>query len=275
MKTVRLIFVGGFLGAGKTTLVLRLAHWLGARGRRVAIVTNPRAARASGSPLAQAEALTINKPPAGCLCCPSDGLEKTLRKLKVKMRPDIVIAEPVGSCSDIMTAVVRPLCEAYGLAMEFAPFSVVVDPFNMLQVLGLVSNRGFSPEIVWILRRQMEQAQIITLNKIDVFPPGKRKRIEAAAVRQFPKATLCSISARTGEGCERWFELAANAKAAAGPVIDADYERYARGPQLLSQAKKLETIVPPSRLALQPQNGGLFSLATGRPAPRQRQPLNN
>ena len=36
----RYIMVGGFLGAGKTTSILRLAEWLVGRGLRVGLVTN-------------------------------------------------------------------------------------------------------------------------------------------------------------------------------------------------------------------------------------------
>lgn len=40
----RFIMLGGFLGAGKTTALLRLAHHLQKAGRRVGIITNDQAA---------------------------------------------------------------------------------------------------------------------------------------------------------------------------------------------------------------------------------------
>ena len=44
MKPIRFIMVGGFLGAGKTTTIGRLAGMLTKQGHRVGIVTNDQAA---------------------------------------------------------------------------------------------------------------------------------------------------------------------------------------------------------------------------------------
>src|SRR5688500_9434733 len=43
MKRLRFVLVGGFLGAGKTTAVARLARHYAARGLRVGLVTNDQA----------------------------------------------------------------------------------------------------------------------------------------------------------------------------------------------------------------------------------------
>ena len=43
MKTIRFIMLGGFLGAGKTTTLARLARHYMTQGRRVGIVTNDQA----------------------------------------------------------------------------------------------------------------------------------------------------------------------------------------------------------------------------------------
>jgi len=49
----RFVMLGGFLGAGKTTTVLRLAAWLQARGRKVGVVTNDQAAGLVDTALAE------------------------------------------------------------------------------------------------------------------------------------------------------------------------------------------------------------------------------
>ena len=43
MSKARYIMIGGFLGAGKTTTVLRLAEYLDAKGLKVGLITNDQA----------------------------------------------------------------------------------------------------------------------------------------------------------------------------------------------------------------------------------------
>jgi hypothetical protein len=130
---------------------------------------------------------------------------------------------------------------------------VVVDPFNMLHTLGLESGRGFAPEIEYILRKQMEEAEIVLINKVDIFPAEKRQLVKAAVEKQFPKAKICSISARTGEGCKRWFDLVLKSVPAYKPEVDMDYDKYAHGEELLGWFNGVATVSARDGQRLEPE----------------------
>ena len=56
----RYVMVGGFLGAGKTTAILRLARFLTDRGRRGGLITNDQSVGLVAAALARAEGLTAH-----------------------------------------------------------------------------------------------------------------------------------------------------------------------------------------------------------------------
>ncbi len=59
--TARYVMVGGFLGAGKTTSILRFAHWLTARGLRVGLVTNDQGGGLVDTALAGAHGMPVEE----------------------------------------------------------------------------------------------------------------------------------------------------------------------------------------------------------------------
>jgi len=62
-----LIIVGGFLGAGKTTLILAAA--LADRGLRSAIILNDQGESLADTELARASGFAAGEVTGGCFCC--------------------------------------------------------------------------------------------------------------------------------------------------------------------------------------------------------------
>jgi G3E family GTPase len=203
--SVKLIIIGGFLGSGKSTAISRLARSLVRRGNRVAIVAEPPPYSLFGDSLCH-DSLLVEEIPGGPILCNLDFFEESIRNLSKRKWPDIIIAAPMGSCEDLIAAIVPPLFRMYQSGIKFGPLSVMVDPFNMLHNLGLAPGREFAPEIECIIKKQMLEAEKILINKCDVFPPKDRKRIATAIAKQFPRATVHCVSARTGRGCLQWFQ---------------------------------------------------------------------
>src|SRR5882762_8074885 len=115
----RYIMIGGFLGAGKTTAVARLAKHLSNLGVRVGLITNDQ----------------------------GQNLVDAANKLTEQSRPDVFIAEPVGSCTDLVATVTYPLRRLYGENFTVAPVSVLADPIRAMRVLGLDKGGSFSPKV--------------------------------------------------------------------------------------------------------------------------------
>src|SRR6187401_3347015 len=108
----RYIMIGGFLGAGKTTAVAALAQRLTQQGLRVGLITNDQGSELVDTAMLRARGFATEEIPGGCFCCRFNSLVDAASKLTDTSRPDVFIAEPVGSCTDL---VVRSLihCDAF------------------------------------------------------------------------------------------------------------------------------------------------------------------
>ena len=128
MKRLRFILIGGFLGAGKTTAMARLARHYAARGQRVGLVTNDQAQDLVDTNSLRAQGFAVEEVAGACFCCRFDDLVGKVGKLQTGERPDVILAEPVGSCTDLVATVVQPLRDLYGERFEVAPYAVLFKP---------------------------------------------------------------------------------------------------------------------------------------------------
>lgn len=227
------IMIGGFLGAGKTTLIQRFARYLDERGTRVGLITNDQGAGLVDSAIGRSNHFPVEEISGGCFCCRFNSLIDAATSLTTASRPDVFLAEPVGSCTDLVATVSLPLQKIYGDDYTVAPLSVLVDPVRAGQILGLVEGRKFSENVLYIYRKQLEEAEFIVVNKLDLLDDTKRAELVAALGREFPEATIFEVSARDGTGCEAWFEAVLAAEMNTGRFLDIDYDRYGEGEALL------------------------------------------
>jgi G3E family GTPase len=226
------IMVGGFLGAGKTTALLRLAEHLTARNRRVGLITNDQSSGLVDTALVNAHQYPVQEITGGCFCCRFNSLTSAAERLTESSRPDVFLAEPVGSCTDLRASVQYPLRRLYGDDYRVAPLSVLVDPIRASRILGLESGRAFSEKVLYVYGKQLEEADIIVINKSDLLSPEKLSALEHALRSKYPQAEVLPASARTGEGLERWFDRIAGAGSdVQAPAVD--YDLYAEGEALL------------------------------------------
>src|SRR5712692_5868812 len=157
MKRLRFIMIGGFLGAGKTTTISRLArHYMG-RGQRVGLVTNDQAQDLVDTNSLRAQGFPVEEVAGACFCCRFDDLLGKVGRLQEGERPEVILAEPVGSCTDLVATVVQPLRDLYGERFEVAPYPVLFKPSHGLRILRNDSGSGFSPKAAYIFTKRSEE----------------------------------------------------------------------------------------------------------------------
>jgi G3E family GTPase len=228
------IMIGGFLGAGKSTSVLRLADYLAARGRRAGLITNDQGVGLVDTEMVRWRGFAVEEITGGCFCCRFDTLVEAASNLARESAPDVFIAEPVGSCTDLVSSVTYPLRQLYGDTFSVAPLSVLVDPFRAMQIAGIEGEACFSPKVEYIYLKQLEEAHAIVINKCDLLTGAQLERLSAALRARFPKMRrLFTVSARTGEGLDDWFEWISNTEQPGGEAMELDYALYAEGEALL------------------------------------------
>jgi G3E family GTPase len=233
MPKPRYIIVGGFLGAGKTTAILKAAQRLRGQGLRVGLITNDQSFGLVDTAMLSSHGFAVEEITGGCFCCKFNSLVEASEKLSAEATPDTFIAEPVGSCTDLKATVDYPLRRMYGEGYQVAPLTVLMDPVRAMRVLGLETGKSFSRKVVYIYRKQLEEAEVIVINKVDLLTAGKLDALQRALAAEFPKARVHAMSARSGEGLEEWVEqITAESPRMAG-AMEVDYDTYAEGEALL------------------------------------------
>jgi G3E family GTPase len=215
----RLVLVGGFLGAGKTTLLLRTAELLAARGLRVGLVMNDQGTDLVDTALAQAQAAPVVEVAGGCFCCRFPDLVEALRLLRQSIAPDLILAEPVGSCTDLMATVLRPLMAYHPDEYELAPLTILLDPARRVD--------AYADEVAYLYRQQLAEAELIVLSKADLPADPTRSELQQRLAQQFAPARVLNLSARQGDGIDDWLEVVLNQSSRLERTLQIDYERYA------------------------------------------------
>ena len=343
----RFIMLGGFLGAGKTTTILRLAQHLQRLGQRPGLITNDQAEGLVDTAVLEELELPVREIVGGCFCCKSEALVDALEKLASGIdtkpgarrrrntqtfKPDVFIAEPVGSCTDLVATVTLPLEQIYRTGFIMAPYAVLVDPFRAEQVLGIGNSQsglqnpklagskaaelrafsqprrerkslaaqearkrpitlkgvevsrgnepatpisaseaeeivaiqqemksviariagrqpteeprlarnlaphitsGFSDDVNYIYRKQLEEAEIIVINKLDLTTDERLARLRESLRAEFPDVRIVEIASREGKNLDPLFHALLNETGRTPKVMQVDYKRYGAGEALL------------------------------------------
>ncbi len=226
---MRFIMIGGFLGAGKTTTISRLAKTYQSMGKTVGIVTNDQATDLVDTHTLRNQGFEVREVAGACFCCNFNELTSTVDRLSSHELPDVIIAEPVGSCTDLVATVIRPLISVYEAPLDVAPYGVILKPSHGLKILCGDGKGGFSPKADYIFRKQIEEADFVIINRIDELEPELVHRLATALDEQFPGRAIVRMSAKTGEGFEAYLEFLHQQGQFGTRVMELDYDVYAEG----------------------------------------------
>jgi G3E family GTPase len=247
MKRLRFILIGGFLGAGKTTTLTRLARYYMGRGQRVGLVTNDQAQDLVDTNSLRGQGFPVEEVAGACFCCRFDDLMGRVSALSQRERPDVILAEPVGSCTDLVATVVQPLKDLYGDRFQVAPYAVLFKPSHGLRILRDQAGGGFSPKAAYIFTKQLEEADAILINRIDELSGAAQEELAGLVSAKYPGTPVLRVSAKTGQGFEGLTELLDQEGDFGRKILDIDYDTYAEGEAelgWLNSSAHLEAAVP-------------------------------
>lgn len=226
---IRFVMIGGFLGAGKTTTLGRLARYYQSRGLRVGLITNDQADGLVDTEVLRRQGWAVEEVAGACFCCRFDELMDRVRSLSANARPEVILAEPVGSCTDLAATVLQPLQHLYGQQLHVTPYVVLFKPSHGRRILRDEPAGGFSPKAAYIFRKQLEEADAIALNRIDELSGSERQELLDLVRRHYPHKPLLPLSARTGEGFDALTEMLEQQGSFGRNILDIDYDIYAEG----------------------------------------------
>ncbi|MDR2119558.1 MAG: cobalamin synthesis protein P47K [Tannerella sp.] len=232
MKRTRIVFAGGFLGAGKTTLLWEAARRLINKGVRTGLITNDQAPGLVDTALLQRQGLKVAEVCGSCFCCNFGGLTDAIGSIGAEVEADVIIAEPVGSCTDLSATILQPLKQYMSRELAVAPFSALADPERLESVLR-GDTAGLHADAAYIFRKQLEESDIIVVAKSDTLDAGALASLLERTREAFPASTVMAVSAVSGHGVDEWTDLVLKRTDAGRRIVQVDYDVYAHGEAVL------------------------------------------
>ena len=225
-----IVTIGGFLGAGKTSLLVAAARLLHGRGVKAAALLNDQGDELVDTRFVEANEIQTGQVAGGCFCCRLSDLVHAAEELRAHM-PEIIFAEAVGSCTDISATVLQPLKLEHAARFRVAPYTVLVDPERAKRWM----DPSLDPELAFLFYKQIEEADLVCFSKTDRY-------------KEFPSLPGCSprfLSSQTGDGVEAWLDDVLGGRfRPGGKILEIDYERYARAEAALAWLNCSATLKP-------------------------------
>jgi G3E family GTPase len=226
---MKIHLVGGFLGGGKTTAIANTCKIMADQGIKTSVITNDQGEYLVDSRFIQHSDIPYAEVTGGCFCCNYNQLDTQINNLISSNNPSAIFAEFVGSCTDLISTVLKPLLEYRGATNEMVTFSSFVDAQLLLMHLGGAS-LPFSLETSYIWEKQIEEAEILIVNKIDLLKSGELNKLRALAEKTFPEKQLLFQNSLDNNSLKNWIGLLN--KQDGGQKhrsIEIDYEKYGKG----------------------------------------------
>lgn len=187
---MRLIVLTGFLGSGKTTVLLSLARELHAGGSKVAMVVNEIGEIGIDDTLLRRLGGNVWELVGGCICCTLAGeLTGTLAGIARSFGPDVVILEASGaSRPETIRNALQGSCNPH---IATSSWLAVVDPLRLTELVEVLGP---------LMESHVHCADAVLVSKADV-----------ASAAELEAATLWVRSLRADVPC-----LAADVKGGTG-----------------------------------------------------------
>jgi Ni2+-binding GTPase involved in maturation of urease and hydrogenase len=226
---MKLHIVSGFLGSGKTTAIIMAARSLMSKGKIVGVITNDQGKYLVDTAFFKLDDIPTVEVTGGCFCCNYDDLDTRLDQLIETAHPDVIFAESVGSCADIVATVVKPLMRLRPQGLSPQSFSVFSD-VRLLQMRLEGEELPFSDNVIYIFDKQIEEAGLLVINKKDLIPGPEADAVFNLAREKFPKKTILLQNSLISDDIHTWLDmLETNQLPADESNIEIDYRRYGEG----------------------------------------------
>src|SRR6478752_5188276 len=191
----------GFLGSGKTTAIQHACYHLLQQHIKVGVITNDQGIKLVDGNFFENIGIPNRKVVNGCFCCNFNDLDASIQSLTATNNPDVIFAESVGSCTDIIATVLKPLQHLRkDVQVSISTFADV----RLLQMILTGNNQVFDEAVRFIYHKQLEEAAILVVNKIDLISAGELENIKGSMQEKYGTKTLLYLSATDNDGIQQW-----------------------------------------------------------------------
>jgi hypothetical protein len=230
--------LSGFLGSGKTTAIEQACRHLSKTGIPVAVISNDQGDKLVDGAFFEHLGIPARQVTNGCFCCNYNDLDRCIQSLTGR----VLFAESVGSCTDLVATVLKPLLKKYP---ESHPTVSVFADANLLPNI-LEDHTTFDPTVRYIYLKQLEEAQVIVVSKID--QAGNLTALESLLAERYPAKTVLYQNSFNSDNILRWLQTLEqlSPQSSTLPSLNIDYDIYGAGEARLAWLDQQLVIESPS-----------------------------
>jgi len=221
-EAMQIHLLSGFLGSGKTTAITQACQLLAKNNVPTAVISNDQGDQLVDGAYMQSLGIPGRQVTNGCFCCNYNDLDHCIASLKNQVRPVILFAESVGSCTDVVASVLKPLLRQY--PGWHPTISVFADAGVLPEILE--GRSPFDPTVTYIYLKQLEEAQVIVVSKTDNQTPVHR-----LLTQRYPGKPILYQNSYNSDHIQKWLQTLEQLSPASAtlPSLDIDYDRYGAG----------------------------------------------
>jgi hypothetical protein len=236
-QAIQIHLLTGFLGSGKTTAIQQAIKI----GVPAAVITNDQGNQLVDGALFEHLNIPSQQVTNGCFCCNYYELDRCIQTISAQ----VLFAESVGSCTDLVATVLKPLLKKYP---ESHPTISAFADANLLPDL-LEDHTTFDPSVRYIYLKQLEEAQVIVVSKFDqaTNPTSLRHLL----TKRYPSKTILYQNSFDPEHILHWLQTLDQLSPQSNtlPSLNIDYDRYGAGEAKLAWLDQQLVIESPSHNA--------------------------
>ncbi len=192
---IRFMVVSGFLGAGKTTTMIALGEYMDKNHGHIGLIANDLGANLVDTNLTQTSGCTVEEIASGCICYQMDNTIDKIRRLKDRDGCVFVMSDIPGCGVGALDHTYHRLADDCADWITLSPFMGVVDPERLRMLLPEKADINLPEELVYLMKLQLEEADLVVLNKTDLLDEDEIARDVAFLEEACPDVPVMAISA--------------------------------------------------------------------------------
>jgi G3E family GTPase len=223
--------VNGFLGSGKTTGIIAATKHLMRQGKLVGIITNDKGQFQVDRSFFEASDIPTRQVTGGCFRCSFSEFEGIIAELQDAASPDVIFAESVGSCVDLVNTIFDPLQKMERIQVAKTTYSVFTDS-RLVQIWIQNEPLPFSDHINYLFEKQIEEGHLLIINKADLLTGEEQKELQRLVTQKFPNKVIFFQNSKDELNVLPWLRaLEREGIEPTRPEFKVDYPRYKAGEQ--------------------------------------------
>ena len=208
--------VGGFTGSGKTTAIANAREILSGKNIVTSVFSDkeeeyfladcPKNNISDFGDSADSVDETFARVTGGCFCCNYTQLDSQIELLKKKSVQSALFADYGGTCTNLISTLLKPLRDYKGAEIELADFSTFIDAkLLLLHLRGLRVPLSVESKYSW--DRHLEESEILIINKTDLLPADDLEDLKTLAKDALSSKQILFQNSLDKDSIREWIEL--------------------------------------------------------------------